>query len=241
VASGLGEAVVRKIISSGGMAAILDVGDGSSLVKELGEKALYFKTDVSSENEVQAAIDGAVKKFGLINTAVNCAGITKAAKTAGSKGPFKLDMFELVIKINLTGTFNVIRLAASKMSENDPGEDGERGVIISTSSVAAFDGQTGQAAYAASKSGIAGMTLPIARDLAPLGIRNVTIAPGLFETPMMSSLPDDVKVSLAKQVPFPSRLGRPAEFAELVSAVIVNKMINGETIRLDGAIRMAAK
>ncbi len=242
-ASGLGLAVVKAVISSGGKAAILDMNEerGISLAQELGENAIFVKTDVSSESEVSNALNEAADKFGYINVAVNCAGIAAAAKTVSKKGPFSLDIFEKTIKINLIGTFNVIRLAAEKMSKNDPGDDGERGVIINTASVAAFDGQIGQAAYSASKGGVVGMTLPIARDLASYGIRNMTIAPGIFETPMVAQMPENVKESLSSQVPFPSRFGKPDEYAELALAIIRNRMLNGETIRLDGAVRMTPK
>jgi NAD(P)-dependent dehydrogenase (short-subunit alcohol dehydrogenase family) len=242
-ASGLGEAVVRALISKGGKATILDLDDekGKKIEKEFGESVSYQKTDVYSESDVTKAIQAAVKKFGKINVAVNCAGISIAGRTTGKNGPLPLSTFEKVIKINLLGTFNVIRLFAAEISNNSPGEDGERGVIINTASVAAYEGQIGQAAYAASKGGIVGMTLPIARDLASLGIRNVTIAPGIFDTPMMASLPDEVRKSLGQSVPFPSRLGRPDEYALMVLSIIENPMINGETIRLDGALRMAPK
>ncbi len=242
-ASGLGEAVVRGIISGGGKAAILDLADdkGNRLAAELGSAALYCKTDVSSESDVAAAIDQAVKNFGSINVAINSAGIATAGRTISKKGPADLKQFELAIKVNLIGTFNVIRLAALKMSENTPNSENERGVIVNTASVAAFDGQIGQAGYSASKSGVVGMTLPIARDLASYGIRNVTIAPGIFDTPMVATFSEELRKSLAESVPFPSRLGRPGEFAAMVIHVIENSMLNGETIRLDGAIRMAPK
>jgi 3-hydroxyacyl-CoA dehydrogenase / 3-hydroxy-2-methylbutyryl-CoA dehydrogenase len=242
-ASGLGEAVVRSIISKGGKAAILDLADdkGKQLESELGSSVLYCRADVASEKDVSEAIELAVKKFGLINVAVNAAGISSASRTVGKKGPMELKQFEKVLTINLTGTFNVIRLAAAKMTENKPNEDAERGVIVNTASVAAFDGQVGQAAYAASKAGVVGMTLPIARDLSQYGIRNVTIAPGIFDTPMMASFTEEVRASLGQSVPFPQRLGRPDEFAGLVIQVIENAMINGETIRIDGALRMAPK
>ena len=242
-ASGLGEAVVRAIVARGGRATILDVADdkGAALVKELGDSAAYARTDVSAEKDVTDAIDAAVKKFGTINVAVNAAGVSSIGKTVGKKGPQDLSQFTRTIAVNLTGTFNVIRLAAHRMSQNEAGADGERGVIVNTSSIAAFDGQVGQAAYAASKAGVVGMTLPVARDLASLGIRNVTIAPGIFDTPMMAGMPDDVRKSLGESVPFPQRMGRPEEFAALVLHVIENTMINGETIRLDGALRMGPK
>jgi 3-hydroxyacyl-CoA dehydrogenase/3-hydroxy-2-methylbutyryl-CoA dehydrogenase len=242
-ASGLGEAVVRAIVAAGGKAAILDLADdkGGTLEGELGGRALYCKTDVTSEHDVAQAIERATQKFGIINVAVNSAGITVSARTVGKKGPMDLKQFERVITINLIGTFNVIRLAAMKMSGNAPNEEGERGVIINTASIAAYDGQIGQAAYAASKGGVVGMTLPIARDLASYGIRNVTIAPGIFDTPMMASFSDEVRTSLGQSIPFPQRLGRPDEFAGMVLHVIGNSMLNGETIRLDGALRMAPK
>jgi NAD(P)-dependent dehydrogenase (short-subunit alcohol dehydrogenase family) len=242
-ASGLGEAVVRDIVKAGGAAVILDtaVERGEALAGELGDRALFRKTDVTNEDNVKQAIGDAVKKFGSINAAVNCAGLSSAVKTVSSKGPFPLDHFELIIKINLTGTFNIIRLAAASMAENKPLEGGERGVIINTASIAAFDGQVGQAAYSASKAGVVGMTLPIARDLASYGIRINTIAPGIFETPMAQQLPEGVRTSLENQVPFPKRFGKPGEFSSLVLQIIENQMINGETIRIDGGIRMSAK
>lgn len=242
-ASGLGEAVVRAITAQGGKAAILDLADdkGSRLAGELGASSIYCKTDVTSEGDVANAIEQAANKFGSINTVVNSAGIATAGRTISKKGPADLKQFELALRVNLLGTFNVIRLAAMKMSENAPNADGERGVIVNTASVAAFDGQIGQAGYAASKCGVVGMTLPIARDLASYGIRNVTIAPGIFDTPMMAGFTDEVRASLAQSVPFPQRLGRPDEFAAMVVHVIGNAMLNGETIRLDGALRMAPK
>ena len=242
-ASGLGEATVRKIIGQGGKAAILDlsVERGETLVKELGEQAVFVKTDVTSEEEVRNAINKAIESFGSINTVVNCAGIGVAGKLLSRKGVHSLDMFSKVISINLIGTFNVIRLASEQMSQNDPNELGERGIIINTASVAAFDGQIGQAAYSASKGGVVGMTLPIARELAAYGIRVMTIAPGLFHTPMFDSLPAEARDSLGKMVPFPQRLGYPEEYAQLAESIIMNPMLNGETIRLDGAIRMQPK
>ena len=242
-ASGLGEATVRTIVDGGGKAAIVDrpSSKGEALAAELGERALFAPADVTSEAEVQAAIDAAAKKFGTINVVVNCAGIGTANRTVTKAGPFPLDLFEITIKVNLIGTFNVIRLTAQKMSSNERNEEGERGVIVNTASVAAFDGQIGQAAYAASKGGVVGMTLPIARDLASLGIRVCTIAPGTFDTPMLAMAPDAIRQGLAAQIPFPSRLGRPAEFAALARHIVENSMLNGETIRLDGAIRMAPK
>jgi 3-hydroxyacyl-CoA dehydrogenase / 3-hydroxy-2-methylbutyryl-CoA dehydrogenase len=239
-ASGLGEATVRKIIGQGGKAAILDLAAerGRKLAEELGENALFVKTDVTSEEDTAGAIQQAVEKFSSINTVVNCAGIGIASKVLSRKGVHSLDTFTKVISINLIGTFNVIRLASEKMTENDPNDHGERGVIINTASVAAFEGQIGQAAYSASKGGVVGMTLPIARELASFGIRVMTIAPGLFHTPMFESLPQEAIESLGKSVPFPQRLGRPDEYADLVESIISNSMLNGETIRLDGGIRM---
>ncbi|TMU87053.1 3-hydroxyacyl-CoA dehydrogenase [Bacillus sp. BHET2] len=242
-ASGLGEATVRQIIKLGGKAAILDLSEerGQSLVEELGESTIFVKTDVTNEEEVSSAISRAVESFGSINTVVNCAGIGNASKVLSRKGVHSLDMFSKVISINLIGTFNVIRLASEQMSKNEPNELGERGVVINTASVAAYEGQVGQAAYSASKGGVVGMTLPIARELAAYGIRVMTIAPGLFHTPMFESLPEEAIDSLGKMVPFPKRLGHPGEYAQLVETIITNQMLNGETIRLDGGIRMQPK
>lgn len=242
-ASGLGEATVRNIIKQGGKAAILDLSEerGQKLVEELGESAVFVKTDVSSEQDVSNAVSKALDSFGFINSVVNCAGIGIAAKLLSRKGVHSLEMFSKVISINLIGTFNVIRLASEQMMNNEPNEWGEKGVIINTASVAAFDGQIGQAAYSASKGGVVGMTLPIARELAAYGIRVMTIAPGLFHTPMFDSLPAEARDSLGKMVPFPQRLGYPEEYAHLAESIITNPMLNGETIRLDGAIRMQPK
>ncbi|GAB6152080.1 3-hydroxyacyl-CoA dehydrogenase [Desulfosporosinus burensis] len=239
-ASGLGEATVRRIVNDGGKAMILDlaVERGEKLVAELGDSALFCKTDVSSAESVQAALEQAIKGFGRVNVVVNCAGIGVAEKLLGKKGPHSLEIFSKTIQINLIGSFNVIRLAAEYMASNEPNAGGERGVIISTASVAAYEGQIGQAAYSASKGGIVGMTLPIAREMATHGIRVMTIAPGLFETPMFESLPDEARKSLGAMTPFPSRLGYPEEFALLVKSIVENPMLNGTTIRLDGAIRM---
>lgn len=239
-ASGLGEATVRKIVSEGGKAVILDLSEerGNNLAQELGENTYFFQTDVTDESSVRAALDKAVETMGNIHVLVNCAGIGAAEKTFGKRGVHDLGSFSKVIQVNLIGTFNVIRLAAEKMAENEPNESYERGVIINTASVAAFDGQIGQAAYSASKGGITGMTLPIARDLSSLGIRVMTIAPGLFETPLFASLPDKARKALGEMTPFPSRLGYPEEYALLASSIMENPMLNGETIRLDGAIRM---
>ncbi|MHA6258401.1 3-hydroxyacyl-CoA dehydrogenase [Sporosarcina sp. CAU 1771] len=243
-ASGLGEATVRNVVNQGGKAAILDLNEesGRKLVGELGEEnVLYAQTNVVDEGETQAALNQVVEKFGKITGVINCAGIGTAQKTYGRKGPFDLGVFRKTIEVNLIGTFNVIRLAAEKMATNEPNEDGERGVIVNTASVAAFEGQVGQAAYSASKGGIVGMTLPIARDLAEYGIRVMTIAPGIFETPMLAASPDNVKEALGAMVPFPKRLGQPTEYAQLVQSIIENSMLNGEVIRLDGAIRMQPK
>jgi len=242
-ASGLGEATVRRVIEGGGKAGIVDRpnSNGEALAKALGDRAAFAPADVTSESEVQAAIDATVARLGGLNVVVNCAGIGTANRTVTKAGPFPLDLFEITIKVNLIGTFNVIRLAAQRMSGNERNGEGERGVIVNTASVAAFDGQIGQAAYAASKGGVVGMTLPIARDLASLGIRVCTIAPGTFDTPMLAMAPQAVRDALAAQIPFPSRLGRPAEFAALALHIVENSMLNGETIRLDGAIRMAPK
>lgn len=242
-ASGLGEATVRNIVEKGGKALILDTSEekGKRLQNELGESVLFAQTDVTKEDDVENALKQAIESFGSINTVVNCAGIAIAKKIVSRKGPHDLDSFSKVITINLIGSFNVIRLAAEKMVHNEENEAGERGVIINTASVAAFEGQIGQAAYSASKGGIVGMTLPIARELASSGIRVMSIAPGLFHTPMFDTLPEEARVSLGKTVPFPSRLGYPLEYAKLVESIIENPMLNGETIRLDGAIRMQPK
>ncbi|MDQ0413976.1 NAD(P)-dependent dehydrogenase (short-subunit alcohol dehydrogenase family) [Mesobacillus stamsii] len=242
-ASGLGEATVQRIVEQGGKAAILDlsVERGEAQVQQMGENVLFIKTDVTSEEEVRNAVHKASESFGSINTVVNCAGIGVAGKLLSRKGVHSLEMFSKVISINLIGTFNVIRLASEQIAQNDRNDVGERGVIINTASVAAFDGQIGQAAYSASKAGVVGMTLPIARELAGYGIRVMTIAPGLFHTPMFDLLPAEAREALGKTVPFPQRLGYPEEFAQLVESIMVNPMLNGETIRLDGAIRMQPK
>jgi 3-hydroxyacyl-CoA dehydrogenase / 3-hydroxy-2-methylbutyryl-CoA dehydrogenase len=239
-ASGLGRAVAERIVASGGRVALLDLpsSKGADVAGQLGKQAVFVPADVTSGDAVSGAVQAAVDHLGAVSVLVNCAGIGTATKTFGKQGPAKLEEFARVIQVNLIGTFNCIRLAAAHMARNSPNTEGERGVIVNTASVAAFDGQIGQAAYSASKGGIVGMTLPIARDLAELGIRVVTIAPGIFDTPLLATLPEPVRVSLGKQVPFPSRLGRPVEFAALVTHVIENAMLNGETIRLDGAIRM---
>ena len=242
-ASGLGEACVRRFVAGGAQVVIVDVNDfrGKALAEELGTATRFVSADVSSATDMQQAVQAALSEFGKLNVAVNCAGIGRALKTVSKEGPHPLAQFELVIQANLVGTFNTIRLSAVAMMQNEANEEGERGVIINTASVAAFDGQVGQAAYSASKGGIVGMTLPIARDLARDGIRVVTIAPGLFDTPLLAALPEPARISLGQQVPFPSRLGRPAEYAHLAQTIIENSMLNGETIRLDGAIRMAPR
>lgn len=239
-ASGLGAGTARMLVDEGAKVILADVQDeaGQALANELGQT--YLHCDVTQEADAQAVIDAAVsagKLFGLIN----CAGIAPAARTVGRNGAHPLDLFQKTIMVNLVGTFNMTRLAAAAMSDNTPEPTGERGVIINTASVAAYDGQIGQAAYAASKAGVTGMTLPIARDLAKTGIRCMTIAPGIFGTPMVFGMPQEVQDSLAASIPFPSRLGRPEDYAKLVHSIITNEMLNGETIRLDGAIRMAPK
>ncbi|MBV8657161.1 MAG: 3-hydroxyacyl-CoA dehydrogenase [Burkholderiales bacterium] len=242
-ASGLGAAVVRMAIGQGARAVIADrnTAAGEALANELGSQAMFAQADVADEISCKQAIDAAVARFGRIDTLVNCAGIVHGEKLVGREGPHTLDGFRRVIDVNLIGTFNLLRLAADQMSRQTPNDAGERGVIISTASVAAFDGQIGQCAYTASKAAIVGMTLPAARELARFGIRVMTIAPGIFKTPMMGSLPEDVQHSLGASVPFPSRLGEPSEYAQLVSAIVTNPMLNGEVIRLDGALRMQPK
>jgi NAD(P)-dependent dehydrogenase (short-subunit alcohol dehydrogenase family) len=242
-ASGLGEACVRRVVAAGGKAVIVDLNEekGAALAGVLGSIVRFVKADVSREADIQAAIQTALNELGGLHIVVNCAGIGMAMRTHSKGEPHPLDVFETVIRVNLIGTFNVIRLTSAVMSQNVPNAAGERGVIINTASVAAYDGQIGQAAYSASKGGIVGMTLPIARDLSRDGIRVVTIAPGIFDTPLLALLPEPARMSLGQQVPFPPRLGRSEEYAHLVQAIVENEMLNGETIRLDGAIRMAPK
>ena len=242
-ASGLGLATAQMIVDNGGRAVLLDINAaaGEAAEAQLGANARFVQTDVTNEASVQNAISVAQSTFGGLNGAINCAGIGPAERVVGKNGPHSLASFTKTITVNLIGTFNVIRLVSAVLQTNEPGPGGERGVLISTASVAAFDGQIGQAAYSASKGGIVGMTLPIARELARFGIRVMTIAPGLFETPLLAGLPEDAKASLGQQVPFPPRLGQPHEYASLVRHIIDNQMLNGEVIRLDGAIRMAAK
>ena len=243
-ASGLGEGTARMLVANGGKVVIADlqVEKGEALAAELGGAAVaqFVKCDVSQEADGQAVVANAVA-LGKLMGLVNCAGIAPAAKTVGKEGAHALHMFAKVITVNLVGSFNMIRLAAEAMSKNEPEPTGERGVLISTASVAAYDGQMGQAAYSASKGGVVGMTLPIARDLARNGIRNMTIAPGIFGTPMLFTMPQEVQDALAANVPFPSRLGTPADYAKLVHQIVTNEMLNGEVIRLDGAIRLAPK
>ncbi|GCF07742.1 3-hydroxyacyl-CoA dehydrogenase [Dictyobacter arantiisoli] len=239
-ASGLGAACVRLLAQSGARAIIADLNAeiGSTLAQEIGAAALFSATNVTDENSVLHTLQNAREHFGDLHGVINCAGVATAEKVLGKSGPSSLESFSRVININLIGTFNVIRLAGEVISKNQPGENGERGVIINTASVAAFDGQIGQAAYSASKSGIVGMTLPIAREFARYGIRVMTIAPGIFDTPLMAGLPEPARKTLEQQIPFPSRMGRPEEYAALARHIIENEMLNGEVIRLDGAIRM---
>ena len=241
-ASGLGAGTAARFIEHGARVVILDRDSdkGARLAADLGDRARFVAADVCSEADVQAALDLATAEFGGLNVLVNCAGVGLAMRTISSRGPHPLELFETVVRINLIGSFNCIRLAATAMAGNTPNADGERGVIISSASVAAFEGQIGQAAYSASKGGIVGMTLPIARDLARNGIRVCTIAPGIFDTPLLGGLPEDVRASLGAQAPFPQRLGLPAEYAQLAQQIVENPMLNGETIRLDGALRMGS-
>ena len=242
-ASGLGGATVDMIVASGGRAIIVDVNEqaGQAAVTRHGDAVRFVKTDVTSDAEMQRAVDAGIKAFGEINGLVCAAGIAVAERVLPKEGVLPLERFTRIINVNLVGTFNAIRLTAAAMAGNTPNEAGERGVIVTTASVAAFDGQIGQAAYSASKGGIVAMTLPIAREFARMGVRVMTIAPGTFDTPLMGNLPEAARQSLAQQVPFPSRLGRPPEYAALVKQIFENEMLNGEVIRLDGAIRMAPK
>ncbi|MDL1872709.1 3-hydroxyacyl-CoA dehydrogenase [Deltaproteobacteria bacterium PRO3] len=242
-ASGLGRAVAEAFLQSGAKVVVVDLArdENAASVAQLGERALFAPADVSDEAAVQQALAAAKERFGALHVAVNCAGIAFALKTLQKGQPVDLQTFEFTLKVNLVGTFNVCRLAAALMAENAPNADGERGVLINTASIAAFDGQMGQTAYAASKGGIVSLTLPLARDLAAYGIRVATIAPGIFDTPMLAKLPEPARQSLAEQVPFPKRLGNPAEFAALARHIVENPMLNGEVIRLDGALRMGMK
>jgi NAD(P)-dependent dehydrogenase (short-subunit alcohol dehydrogenase family) len=243
-ASGLGAATVRMLVERGANVAIYDLptSKGSELEKEIGPAARFVAGDVTDEAQTEAALDEAIDTFGPLRAVVNCAGIGSASRTVGKDGaPFPLAVFRRSIEVNLIGTFNVIRLGAARMSANEPNEGGERGAIVNTASIAAFDGQIGQAAYSASKGGIVGLTLPVARDLARHGIRVCTIAPGLFRTPLLMGLPEPALEALGKTIPFPPRLGDPAEYAALALQILENPMLNGEVIRLDGALRMAPR
>lgn len=242
-ASGLGAACVRMLTSAGARAIILDLNPetGEALASELGGAAKFVKANVANEAEVKAAVETAVREFGGLHIAFNCAGIGGSQRTIGKEGPVALEWFTRIVEVNLFGTFNVARLAAAAMAQNAPTDEGERGVIINTASIAAYDGQIGQTAYSASKGGIVGLTLPLARDLARHGIRVVTIAPGIFDTPLLGKLPENIRKALGDAVPFPPRLGRPEEYAQLGKQIIENGMLNGEVIRLDGALRMAPK
>ncbi len=241
--SGLGAATARSLAAAGAKLLIADVKveEGEGLAAELGSRARFSRCDVTSEPDVEAAVRMAAEAFGGLRGAVNCAGVAPAERVLGKTGPHSLESFARVVQINLVGTFNVLRLAAAEIAKAEPLASGERGVVISTASVAAFDGQIGQAAYSASKGGVLSMALPIAREFARFGIRVMTIAPGIFDTPMLAGMPEPVRQSLGQQVPFPPRLGKPEEYAALVCHIIENEMLNGEVIRLDGAIRMTAK
>lgn len=240
--SGLGAAVARMAVAAGAQVALLDVSDaGAELAEELGAAARFLRCDVTSGPEAEAAMAGVRAAFGRIDVAVSCAGVAPAERILGRDGPHRLESFARTVQINLIGTFNILRLAAEAMARNPAGEGGERGVIVNTASAAAYDGQIGQAGYAASKGGVAALTLPAARELARQGIRVVAIAPGIFATPMMAGMPDEVQQSLGATVPFPARLGDPAEYAALVRHIVENRYLNGEVIRLDGALRMAPK
>ena len=242
--SGLGFAVAKHLVAHGGKVALFDVNDdkGAAAVAELGDaNARYFRTDVTDEAGVAANVAAAKEFLGGLNVAVNCAGILGAGRVLGRDGAMKLSQFQTTVMVNLVGSFNVAKACAEQMQGNEAGIDGERGVIVNTASVAAYEGQIGQAAYSASKGGVVGMTLPMARELARFGIRVLTVAPGIFWTPMVDGMPDDVQQSLAASIPFPSRLGKPEEFADLVAYILGNTYLNGETIRLDGATRLAPK
>lgn len=242
-ASGLGEACIRQFVKKGATAAIFDCDEqrGKEIAKELGDNVIFCKTDVVDPASVRASVNEVVDTFGAVHVVINCAGVGTPMKVIGKKGPMPLDRFIQVVMINLVGTMNVLSQAADKMLLNAPNADGEKGVVINTASGAAFEGQIGQAAYSASKAGVVGMTLPIAREFADYGIRVMTIAPGLFETPMLAGLSENVIAALAETIPFPKRLGLPDEFAQLAQQIIENPILNGETIRLDGALRMAAR
>ena len=239
-ASGLGLAVARYLVAQGGRVALFDINDerGAAAAAELGDAARYFRTDVSSEDGVEASVEAAVRHLGGLNVAVSCAGILGSGRVLGKDGPMALSQFETTVRVNLVGSFNIAKATAARMQHNTPGEDGERGVIVNTASIAAWEGQIGQSAYAASKGGVVGMTLPIAREFARIGVRMMSIAPGVFHTPMVDGMPEAVYQSLCAQVPYPSRLGKPEEFAETVGYIISTRYLNGGVIRIDGAIRM---
>jgi NAD(P)-dependent dehydrogenase (short-subunit alcohol dehydrogenase family) len=242
-ASGLGHAVAQHLVAHGGRVALFDVNDekGQAAAKELGDAARFLKTDVTSEDGVVANAAAARDAMGGLNVVMNCAGILGAGRVLGKEGPMKLGNFQTTVMVNLVGSFNVAKAGAALMQTNDPGEDGERGVIVNTASVAAYEGQIGQAAYSASKGGVVGMTLPMARELSRFGIRVMTIAPGIFWTPMVDGMPPQVQESLSASIPYPSRLGKPAEFAETVAFILGNRYVNGSVIRLDGAVRLQPK
>jgi 3-hydroxyacyl-CoA dehydrogenase / 3-hydroxy-2-methylbutyryl-CoA dehydrogenase len=242
-ASGLGAATARELVTRGARVAVVDLDEerAAALAEELGEGAVSLRADVTSEGEVEAAVAGAVERLGGLRLAVSCAGIGWAERTVGRDGPAKLQPFETVVRVNLIGSYNVLRLSAAAMATGEPDDGGERGAVVLTASAAAFDGQIGQTAYSASKGGVVSMTLPAARDLARFGIRVCTIAPGLFDTPLLAALPEEARRKLGEQIPFPPRLGRPEEFAGLACHIAENPMLNGETIRLDGALRMPPK
>jgi NAD(P)-dependent dehydrogenase (short-subunit alcohol dehydrogenase family) len=239
-ASGLGAATARALAERGARVAVVDLdGDrADALASELGAGAVAFRADVTNESDVEAAVAGALETFESLRLTVSCAGVGWAERVVGREGPAQLQPFETVVRVNLIGTFNVLRLAAAAMAQNEPDDGGERGAVVMTASIAAFDGQIGQAAYSASKGGVVGLTLPAARDLSRLGIRVCTIAPGTFDTPLLAALPEEQRAKLGEQIPFPPRLGRPSEFAQLALHIAENPMLNGETIRLDGALRM---
>jgi NAD(P)-dependent dehydrogenase (short-subunit alcohol dehydrogenase family) len=242
-ASGLGEATARSLVEAGATVTIADLNaeKGEALAAELGAGASFVQADVADEAAISAAVEQAASAGGGLRISVCCAGIGWAERVAHKGGPHNLELFSNVVKVNLIGTFNVLRLVAAAMSENEPDQEGERGVCVNTASIAAYDGQIGQVAYSASKGGIVGMTLPAARDMASRGVRVVTIAPGLFDTPLLAALPEEHRAALGAGIPFPSRLGRPEEYAKLVGQIVANPMLNGETIRLDGALRMPPK
>ncbi|MFT4049842.1 MAG: SDR family NAD(P)-dependent oxidoreductase [Solirubrobacterales bacterium] len=242
-ASGLGAATARMLVARGASVVIADINEenGDSLVTELGDAARFAKCDVSVAEEVEVAVETARNEFGRLDIAVGCAGIGWAQRTVGRGGPAPIEPFDAVVRVNLVGMYNLLRLAAAAMSENEPGASGERGLVVMTASIAAFDGQIGQTAYAASKGGVASLTLPAARDLSARGVRVMTLAPGMFDTPLLAALPETARLALGESVPFPARLGDPAEYAELVASIAGNTMLNGEVIRIDGALRMAPR